>query len=137
MGMSYDPKAKSTGGVPPGEYPFKIIHSVEEKYGTGNRGLTLRLEIYAPSRSFEVTERIVYVPKALFKMEQLAKCIGFDYDNPPDPSKLVGATGSTVLRKDENNKWLEVESFTENPSARLDTKRATPVAQVAEEEVPF
>ena len=136
MGMSYDPKAK-TGGIPPGDYPFKVLQSMEQTYGTGNNGLTLVMEVYAPARSFEVTERLVYVPKALFKMEQLAKCLGFDYDNPPDPRVLVGAKGVATFRKDRENRFLEVDGFIATPNARLEISKSTPVSEVAEEEVPF
>ena len=139
MGMQYNPKDVSGGGISPGDYPFRVSSAIEEKYGTGNSGLTLVLEVFTPSKAIDVTERIVYVPKALFKMKQLAKCLGFDFDNPPDAKTLRDNKGVVTLRKDRQGKFLEVEAFIENPAAVFKPSSAGPkvAAPVAEEEVPF
>ena len=103
--LGYDPEEKvNTGPSKPGSYEFNVAQAEETEFRSGNQGLKVTLEVFADGdEPRSVYDNFVYVPKALWKLEQFLICIGLDFNNQPEEEELLGRSGVAYFELGEPN----------------------------------
>ena len=111
MPLNYDPKSKedNEGGgdwtPQAGTYEFKIDEFTPATFKSGNEGVKAKLLVDAghPNGDSWSFDNISFSPKALWKMEELCKCIGVPFDPPPEPWEIEGKTGRAKFKTEQYN----------------------------------
>lgn len=117
MPLAYDTSidpGEGGGDYPPlkpGEYPFKVETAEETTFGTGSKGLKVKLLVgYTNGRDVPCYSNLVYSDKMLWKVKHLLESIGFEYANPPEAFELVGRTGLGKFIVNEKG-YFEAKDF--------------------------
>lgn len=123
MPLAYDPNDMGSGGPAEGDYPFKVVNSQEEKYSSGNEGLTLTIEFIANDRILTTWCRFPY-KKRLKALREMCDGIGVRFDPPPEPEDFLHKSGTAFFVKDKKGylnpeavhpKKAKAESFVSTP----------------------
>lgn len=114
MPLGYNPQDKIEGGsgkAQPGVYDFIVDECSEETFRSGNQGLKVKLLVAAlETRDVTVFDRFVYVPKALWKLEQFMASVGVDFNNPCEAHEIERRCGRASCVVGEKG-YLEVEEY--------------------------
>jgi hypothetical protein len=114
--MNYDPTTlveNDRTKAAPGTYDFYVEQAEDTTFKSDNEGITLTLQVAAlPERDIKVFDRLVFVPKALWKVSQLLASLngGFDFNSPPETNRLIGKSGKAKFVAGEKG-YLEVEEY--------------------------
>lgn len=103
--LGYDPEEKvESGPAKPGSYDFSVTAAEETEFRSGNQGLKVTLDVFTGGdQPRNVYENFVYVPKALWKLEQFMIAIGLDFNSPPEEEELIGREGVAYFELGEAN----------------------------------
>ena len=113
-----------SGGPAEGDYPFKVVNSQEEKYSSGNEGLTLTIEFIAGDRILTTWCRFPY-KKRLKALREMCEGLGVRFDPPPEPQDFLDKSGTAFFVKDKKGylnpeavhpKNEKAESFVSTPA---------------------
>lgn len=125
MPLGYQPKDAPEDtefeSLPPGTYSFKIDEASEgewKKVGC----LKLKLLVAIGNKDYTVFDNLYYAPinpgakSPLWKLRQLSKCVGFDFDNPPEVHEIENRFGSAEFDVGPKG-YLQVKRYIESDEA--------------------
>ncbi len=125
--MNYNPEDRAEGGggggqrAQPGTYAFCVNDANETTFRSGNQGIKIKMDVAAfEDRDVTCFDNFVYVPQALWKLEQFLTALGLDFNDPPSVDHLIGREGKAkfILGEErDGRRYLEVDEFLE-PTAR-------------------
>ena len=114
--LNYNPEDKVDTVAEAGQYRFFVGDAVETTFRSGNEGLKITLEVAAfEDRDIKVFENLVYMDKALWRLEEFLTSVGLDYSKPPELDQLHGLEGMAEFvlgdKKQDGRQYLEVAAF--------------------------
>ena len=122
--QEFDPKDQFTP-PPNGEYGFLVVNAEESDSKAGNPMLNLTLEVeVGREKPMTIYDRLVFVPKALWRIHQFCAATGFDFESGQmDASDVTGLGGKAKFilgeaRKEGKNigkRYMEVEEYLPKP----------------------
>jgi hypothetical protein len=136
-----DPNSGAGGKAEPGKYPFRVESALEVTFKSGSEGLEVELAVCAfpgSPRTIKVFERFVFVPKALWKLEQFMNAIGMDFNQPPANAMMyVGKTGNAEFVKGEKGYLEAGEYIAAKANNAPSTRRASSAVATQPSDVPW
>ena len=138
MALSYNPEG--VGGIPPGDYPFKVTECKEVTFKTGNQGIYVELEVIAGDRILNMRDRFPYRGRlAIFK--HLCASVDVPFDPPPEETDLIGKSGRARFEKESDSIYLEPVEYYPKGKPNTEPKAKGAGRKIAhtptEEDVPF
>jgi hypothetical protein len=135
MTMAYEPADLVEDGVgrrkpEPGTYRFSVVNAVEKTYNSGNQGVDLELAVDIDGTDIKVYTRMVYTPKALWRVKQCLTSLSMPFSPPPAVMDLIAKVGVAEFVTGEKG-YLEVDKFLEARAGELAFAEPPPPAQAA------
>jgi hypothetical protein len=112
-------------GFSEGVYDFVISGAELRTWASGKLGMTVTAECYTDGISFNTWENFTFTPKAMFKLRELCKSVGVNFDNEDlDTNDFLNKRGKATMVRKEGSKYLEVDFWISQEDAQAQAPKS-------------